>query len=123
MQPTYLDELRKMEPNHSKTFAEMPNWYRMEIRDIVDDNGGMISHYDGPAISVALPSNVISAGAITAGLAKRGMMPGDTVTYFPIGGDNPPESMRHFGPGTATAPRGDQPSYWLYRRYTVEQEA
>ena len=98
-------------------FSDMPEEYRMKARAIIDDNGGMVSMYHR-GVQVAMPNTFDGQNNIRQGLEAMGLMPEGgnnyTLTYFPIGGDNPPEQLRHFGPGTAAAPRGDRPSYWMY---------
>lgn len=100
-------------------FADRDVKFRMAAREIVDSCGGMVSGYHGGCLQVALPSDRDSCVELTRGLEALGLEGEQRWTYFPLGSDNPPESLRHFGPGTAAAPRGDRPGYWKYRNFFV----
>lgn len=109
-----------METQTATAFADMPGEFRMAAREIIDDAGGMIAGYYNGACQVALPSDPDACRQLTDGLAALGMAGEDRITWFPLGSDNPPESLRHFGIGTAACPRGDRPGYWKYRNYLVK---
>lgn len=102
-----------------KAFSDMPSDFRMAVRSIVDDNGGMVAGYYDEAIQVAMPADRGQQNTITMELANLGMMADDRATYFPLGSDNPPDTMRHHGIGTAACPRGISPGYWKHRNFYV----
>jgi len=100
----------------SKGFSDLPAICRFAAREMIEDCGGYVAGYVPGGLTVALPR----VGAlrlinqmVMAGFADRGGC------LFPLGSDNPPDSLRHFGSGSAAAPRGDRPGYWLYWRFTV----
>lgn len=104
-------------------FVDASNEYRMRIRDIVDDNGGAILDYNtAGGITIAQPNMLDMMANMQKALEAEGMLTDGTVTYFPLGTDNAPQHQRHYGPGTAAAPRGDTPSYWRYIRFTLKPE-
>lgn len=102
-------------------FSEMPNEFRMRAREIVDNAGGSVASYCDGSLDVALPSDTEACAAMSDELIAMGLMPEAHSTWFPLGSDNPPASMRHFGTGTAACPRGDRPGYWRYRRFFVTE--
>ena len=103
-----------------QAFSDMPCEYRMAVRDIIDDAGGMVSGYQDGGCEVALPADRGQQNAMAMALANFGMVGDETVTYFPLGSDNPPDTMRHHGIGIAACPRGTAPSYWKYRTFRVK---
>lgn len=103
-----------------ESFCDESLDFRLSALRVVEDNGGAVCGYNGIYLQVALPSDLESCNRLTAGLTKLGMRGCDRITWFPLGSDNPPDSLRHFGPGTAACPRGDRPGYWKYRNYYVE---
>ena len=104
-----------------RTFTDLPETERIAVRGVVEDMGGLVSSYAGGHLSVALPSDGIATAALRRQLREGySLIMGETITYFPLGSDKPPHGMRHFGPGTAAAPRGDRPSYWCYARFTLK---
>lgn len=102
-----------------QAFADMPNDYRMRAREIIDNAGGMVSGYYDDALQVALPADDNACRTMADALERMGLNGEPRFTWFPLGSDNPPESLRHFGIGTAACPRGDRPSYWKYRSFYV----
>jgi hypothetical protein len=42
--------------------------------------------------------------------------------YFPLGSDKAPARLRHYGPGTGAAPRGERPGYWLYWTFELRDQ-
>ena len=103
----------------AKGFTSQTDDFRMESRGIVDFWGGEVAGYYDDALQVALPANREDCTSMARALEKIGMVGGDSITWFPLGSDNPPESLRHFGNGSAACPRGDRPSYWKYRSFYV----
>ena len=101
-------------------FCNQPAELRMAARDIVDDAGGYVAGYYGGKLQVAVPSDHVKWAEMRSKLRDIGLVGEERITYFPLGSDQPPETLRHFGPGTAAAPRGDRPSYWLYQNFYVE---
>ena len=98
-------------------FVDMPHDFRMAARTIVDDAGGLVEGYCDDAIVVCLPADVDACRKMTQALESMGLVGEQRWTLFPLGSDNPPESLRHYGTGSAACPRGDRPSYWKYRRF------
>jgi hypothetical protein len=100
-------------------FSDMPDDFRMAARKAVDSAGGYVSGYHDSALQVALPVDRDACVTMTAALTDLGLVAEDRFTWFPLGSDNPPDSLRHFGTGTAACPKGDRPSYWKYRNFHV----
>ena len=101
------------------SFADLPTKVRLAARDVIDQAGGYIAGYYEGAVQVALPNTKEACDQLVAGLRAMGIEGEDRLTWFPLGSDNPPEYLRHFGIGTAACPRGDQPGYWKYRNFFV----
>jgi hypothetical protein len=108
-----------METATRKAFADMPDEFRMTAREIVDNAGGMVAGYWDGICQVALPADDDACREMTRALESMGLVGSDRFLWFPLGTDKPPESMRHFGFGSATCPRGDRPGYWKYRNFHV----
>ena len=109
MKPEYID------------ITDVPGFIRMAYRDVVDLYGGDVTGYEGGYFGVALPQQPELSGLCQT-LRNLGL---DCVrmAYFPLGSDRAPEQQRHFGPGTAAAPRGQRPGYWLFAKFAVRREA
>lgn len=106
----------------AKAFHDMPDDFRMKIRDIVYEFGGMVAGYYDGSCQVALPSDRDKCREMTQELEHAGMVADSKLVWFPLGSDNPPDSLRHHGIGTASCPIGERPSYWKYRNFYVEAE-
>lgn len=106
---------------HKTTFAAMPNEFRMKAREIIDTAGGMVAGYYGGACQVAMPADEGDCREMTRQLEAAGLIGEDRFTWFPLGSDNPPDTLRHYGIGSAACPRGDRPSYWKYRNFFVSE--
>ena len=93
-------------------FSELDVEKRMETLHKIANIGAESAGYCGDCIQVCMPSTRPVSESIRIiecfGLKEHGGH------YFPLGSDNPPASLRHFGPGTQAAPRGKPLSYWLY---------
>lgn len=102
-----------------QSFCAMPCDYRMAVRKAVDDAGGMVAGYCDEAIQVAMPADRGQQNKLAEALSVLGLVADDRATYFPLGSDNPPDTLRHHGIGTAACPRGTSPGYWKYRNFYV----
>lgn len=86
--------------------ADGPRWH---FRDSVEAAGGSVEGYDGVYMIVALPN---PAGPFFTAMDSVGLeLEESSLHYFPLGTDNPPDSLRHDGryPGS----RG----FWQFGRY------
>jgi hypothetical protein len=100
-----------------RDILEMPTDDRLRARAVVDEAGGMVAGYCDGGFTVALPADPAACRKIDEGLKMLGLIGEHRITWVPLCSDSPPESMRHYGPGTAVAPRGDRPMYWKYRNF------
>lgn len=94
----------------SKAFMDWPEGPRMAVRHVIEWLGGDIAGYCSDSVQVRMPAPGESFRTLCEVLRAAGLDDGQAF-YFPIGSENVPEGQRHFGPGTAAAPRGDRPSY------------
>jgi hypothetical protein len=95
-------------------FCDLPDPVRMAYRDAIDDAGGNIETYCGPAVLVAMPRK---AGFV-ADLRDAGLeLVKGSLWLFPIGTDNPPDSFRHDGKYP------DSRGFWLYGKFLPAEEA
>lgn len=84
-------------------FSEMPDSFRMAVRNTVDEFGGNIDGYNGEELLVAMPNGKAKWELIKAMKERHGMsdVPNDggfnSWVFFPIGSANTPECMRHDG--------------------------
>lgn len=102
-----------------RPFHEMPDDFRASVRDAINRAGGMVAGYYDGYCQVALPADREACIELTEAMKSLGMIGEQRFTWFPLGSDNPPASLRHHGIGTAACPRGDRPSYWKYRNFFV----
>ncbi|GAF74571.1 unnamed protein product [marine sediment metagenome] len=102
---------------NQNAFCDQPAELRLAVHSAVSDAGGVVAGYHGSDCQVALPVSAEACDKLVTALRSLGVIGDDRVTWFPLGSDNPRETLRHFGPGTAAAPRGDRPSYWKYRNF------
>jgi hypothetical protein len=102
-----------------RKFSDQPDQLRQSVCNAVYDAGGMIAGYYGGAVQVALPADPDACRKLADSLRALGMRGENSITWFPLGSDNPPDSLRHYGAGTVACPRGDRPGYWKYRNYFV----
>ncbi len=96
-------------------FADMPDDFRLTMRCMVDRHKGAIMGYEGDGVTIALPNTVADWNAIDGILAVNGFKSDGTVTYFPLGTDNPPANLRHRNRRYQSP--DDAPGYWLYAHY------
>lgn len=92
-------------------FCDLDGETRLRLIRTIETTGAVVIHYcsDG-SIQVALPRENVSG---TIALIRTFGFNDLGGHYFPLGSDNPERNLRHDGPGTAAAPRGDH-SYWLF---------
>ena len=96
-----------------KRITDLSDTDRFAMREAIENAGGFVAMYQDECMLVAASrpfsdwyQKVRSAGFSIA----------DSITYFPLGSDSPPDHLRHYGPGGPVAPRGDRPGYWLYSK-------
>lgn len=85
---------------------DMPDDERMQWRSIIEDAGGQIDSYQEEWFMVAIPR---PASAFYNAIGAAGMeLEDNSLHYFPLGSDNPPEHMRWDGryPGSK--------GFWFY---------
>ncbi len=96
----------------TKRFTDLSDARRMELRAGIEATGAdCIEYLSDGRIQIALPADHPMTAVYkieSLGFRECGGH------YFPLGTDKPLTSLRHFGPGTHAAPKGDKPSYWLY---------
>jgi hypothetical protein len=85
-------------------FCDLPDGIRLALRDAIDDAGGYVAGYCGPYVQVAIP---YPAGPFFQAMDEAGLdLDDNTLHFFPLGTDAPPEHLRHH--------RG----YWLYGNFS-----
>jgi hypothetical protein len=93
-------------------FCDLPDRIRMAARATIDAAGGDVARYFGPYVQVAIPN---PSGPFFAAMEAAGLeLDDNSLHYFPLGSDAPPEHLRHFGPINASG----QPGYWLYGNFS-----
>ena len=86
------------------SFCDLPDRIRLAARDAIDAAGGHVAGYCGPSVQVAIPR---PAGPFFLAMEKAGLaLDENSLHYFPLGTDQPEESLRHHG------------GYWLYGNFT-----
>lgn len=106
-------------PSHKRvSFADLPDEQRYSLYKAIEATGADVQEYADQGVTVALPS---PAGDAMRQISELGLELA-SLWYFPLGSDKPMDALRHYGPGTATAPRGDHPSYWLKAHYLVGEK-
>lgn len=102
-------------------FTDLPASLRMAIRSAIEKTGAdNIDYLADGRIQVSLPAE--KSMTAVQNIERLGFKECGGY-YFPLGTDAAPERLRHFGPGTAAAPRGDKPSYWLRWTFKLIQTA
>src|SRR4029453_2019288 len=102
-------------------FVDLNTETRLRIRQHIENlTGAESAGYYGRAIQLALSNRWPIGKQIAAIESLRLKSTGGC--YFPLCSDKPQPHLRHFGPGTAAAPRGDHPSYWLYWNFEPTEE-
>jgi len=86
-----------------QAFCDLPDRIRLALRDAVEDARGYVAGYQGPYVQVAIPhpSAPFFEAMDDAGLE----LDENSLHFFPLGLDKPPEHLRHH--------RG----YWLYGNF------
>lgn len=102
-----------------QSFTAMPCDYRLAVRAAVYENGGEVVGYCDGALQLALPADRWQQNRLAEALSVLGLVGDDYATYYPLGTDNPPDTLRHHGIGTAACPRGTSPGYWKYQNFYV----
>jgi len=89
------DKVAPLEPNpRVPNFGDRPDTERLRIRWLIEDVfKGKLASYNGPSITVAMPSTPDKHGLIRV-IELLGFRTVE-VSWFPIGGDNPPTHLRH----------------------------
>ena len=87
-------------------FADWPIEKRFEVRNIIEEEGGMPTTYTGDGLNVAMP-NTMRKWVIRCRLEALGLKDTDWA-FFPLVTDTPPDVLRHDGhyPGSK--------GFWLY---------
>jgi hypothetical protein len=96
-------------------FAQQLDEIRMAILHIIDDLGGDSHGYIDGGITVAVPREIPAKWNLVRTLEICGLRAA-TWAYFPLGTDNPPDSLRHDGsyPGSK--------GFWLFCHFTTQPE-
>jgi len=85
-------------------FCTLPDRIRLAARDAIDQAGGYVAGYCGPYVQVAIPR---PAGRFFEAMEAAGLLLDEnSLHYFPLGTDHPPEHLRHRG------------GYWLYGNFS-----
>jgi hypothetical protein len=91
-------------------FCDLPDPIRFRLRDAITDAGGEVAGYYGPYVQVAIPR---PAGPFFQAMEDAGLeLDEHSLSYFPLGTDKPPESLRH--DGRYPQCRG----FWLYGNFS-----
>ena len=85
------------------TFCDLSDRIRLALRDAIENAGGYVAGYLGPYVQVALPRP--SAPFFEAMEAIGLELDVNSLHYFPLGSDAPPDHLRHHG------------GYWLYGNF------
>ena len=91
-------------------FCDLPDERRMVLRDAIDIAGGEVAGYYGPFVQVAIPN---PSGPFFKAMEEAGLVLDErSFQLFPLGTDNPPESLRHDGryPGSK--------GFWLFGNFS-----
>lgn len=90
-------------------FCNLCQDVRMAHRRAIEGAGGLVVGYDAETVQVALP---VRAAEFWTEMEGRGLlMIEESLCYFALGSDNPPDSLRHDGKY-----RGSK-GFWLYARF------
>ena len=97
-------------------FMDLPDTRRFELRLALESAGADCAGYnDGFQLAIKRGHfSEVQAKAHELGLT----LDGDSLQYFPLGSDNPPEEFRHWC-HPYTAERGHAPGFWLYATYRL----
>lgn len=76
-------------------FCDLPECERFRLRDAIEEHGGYIATYDGDGVQISMPRDY---RAFCDKMCSLGLVRDAGSTHlFPLGTDNPPESLRHDG--------------------------
>ncbi len=94
---------------------DLPDEERMALRGLIEQCGGEVDGYDRECFLVAIPrpsSTFFKAMDATGRFAAEP----DSLWYYPLGSDKPPEHFRH--DGNYKGSRG----FWLYGKYRKQEK-
>ncbi len=101
-------------------FVDLPTERRLDLRRYLENKTGMeIAGYVNNNLQVAFSNRMTISEQISIAHDMGLLYTGGCL--FPICSDNPAAHLRHYGSGSAAAPRGDRPSYWHYGNFTVQE--
>jgi len=95
---------------------DLPDARRFELRLALESAGAEVSGYND-GFTLAIKRGCFCA--VDDKAKELGLvLDGNSLNYFPLGSDNPPEEFRHWV-HPYTAERGHGPGFWLYATYRL----
>lgn len=80
--------------SYAGMFCDLPDAVRMEFRRRIEAAGGEVQGYNGECVTVAVPN---PPRPFRDDMEHAGLVEAGGSWYFPLGSDNPPDSLRHDG--------------------------